>query len=146
MWFQRSKTLTSPLLPGKTGLLHIRAGHRTARSTSCHLFQLVACWPCVCGFHTHSLMASAEQPCVVLIPEAAMKSALEAGIQSTFLTPKPRLLPPNLLTCGMISTHQHSHGLLFLSLKALPSASLHGDRRREERGQWGTACEFPPVV
>lgn len=50
------------------------------------------------------------------------------------------------LMCGMTSAHQHSHGLLFLSLKALPSANLHGDRRREERGQWGTACEFPLVV
>lgn len=88
----------------------------------------------VAFIHTLSWLLQ-NNPVWSFIPEAAMKPALEAGIQSTFLTPKPRLLPPNLLTCGMISTHQHSHGLLFLSLKALPSTSLHGDRRREQRGQ-----------
>lgn len=146
MWFQRSKTLTSPLLPGKTGLLHIRAGHSTAHSTSCHLFQLVACWPCVCGFHTHTLMASVEQPCVVLYPWSSYEVGL--GGWHPIYIPNTEATTPSTqsFTCGMTSTHQHSHELLFLSLKALPSANLHGDRRREESGQRGTACEFPLVV
>ena len=61
----------------------------------------------VAFIHTLSWLLQ-NNPVWSFTPAAAMKSVLEAGIQSTFLTPKPQLLPPNLSHVGW-PAHTSTH-------------------------------------
>lgn len=98
--------------------------------------------PRVCCFHTRCPIVSAEWPWVVHVIttthlpfayKATRKSALEAGIQSTYPYAKARILSTQSHCFG---ADRHSRGQLSLSLKALPPDNLHGYRRgREEDGE-----------
>lgn len=62
-----------------------------------------------------------------------MQSALEAGIQATSPYAKAMTLSTQ---SDCLWDDQYSRGLFSLSLKALPLANFHGDRRgREEDGE-----------
>lgn len=65
-------------------------------STSGQYIEQLARHPVTCCRTT--LCGLCDFPCFT--PEATLKSALEVGIQSTFQTPKLRLLPPSLSCVG----------------------------------------------